>query len=233
MRSSIWAAVVLLVSLLSLVNSAEKVEAESLFPWLMTNYKHAHLTDKQKAIYRDAVFETAGFILYGRANGKNPNRIKTLNAWTNCVNKLRDNPSWSPNLSWRWGKDLDKSAAYVLYNLVAPLKCQPYFEYYEEAEGSPRKILRLFNFEDWEAFSLKEKAVYVSGYVDLAAVLELRKKEAGVKSSLRDIQIIIEATGIDGILDEVLKIQFEKQFPLPWSIARGFGAARDRVFKSK
>lgn len=233
MRSSIWAAVVLLISLLSLVNSAKKAEAESSFPWLMTNYKHAYLTDKQKAIYRDAFFETSAFILYGRANSKNPNRIKTLNAWINCINKLRDNPSWSPNLKWAFGEDLDKSAAYVLYNSVAPMKCQPYFEYYEDTEGTTRKILRLFSYEDWEAFSLKEKAVYVSAYVDMAAVLELRKKEAGVKSSLHDIQIIIEATGIDGILDEVLKTQFEKQFPLPWSIAQGFGAARDRILKSK
>jgi hypothetical protein len=203
--------------------------AGDTFPWLIKTYKHSHLSDKQKAIYRDAFFETSSFLIYGHTGQVGPHQFKHLNAWTNCVLQTRNRKSWTPNLNWTFAKDLDKSGAYVLYNSAAPIICKSH----TEAAGKTPKFLKLFSYEDWLRFSLKEKATYVSGFVDMAATLEHRKKEFSGKSSLRDIQIVIEAIGIEGILDEVLRVKFETKFPLPWSIARGFGAARNRVFQNK
>jgi hypothetical protein len=195
------------------------------FPWLMTSYKHAHLTAEQKQIYLNAYFETVGFILYSYLDHKDSKATKQLNAWIDCVTETKQSVSWSPDLGWLFGKNLDKSGAYVLYNEVSPLIC----EGYTEKAGTQVRTLKLYNYGEWGKWSIKDKAVYLSGYIDTVASFQMRLRDAGMKNDLRDLQIVIEATGIDGILSGIMKIKFERQYPLPWSISRGLGAARKRI----
>jgi hypothetical protein len=198
------------------------------FPWMMTAYKYSHLTPEQRKIYLNAYFEAMGFVLYGYCHEKDSSAVKTLNTWIDCVMETKDSETWSPNLSWTFGENLDKSAAYILYNKVSPLICKGF----TEKAGTQVRTLKIYSYDDWEKWSLKDKAVYLSGYIDTFASFEMRLKDAGMKNDLRDLQIIIEGTGIDGILSDVMKIEFERQFPLPWSISRGLGAARKRVFSN-
>lgn len=199
---------------------------KSEFPWLMTPYKHAHLTLEQRQIYLNAYFETIGFILYSHLPPKDSSAMKQLNAWIDCVMETKDSGKWSPDLGWISGENLDKSAAYILYNVVSPHIC----EGYTEKPGTRVRTLKIYSYDDWEKWSLKDKAVYLSGYVDTVASFQMRLRDAGMKNDVRSLLIVIEATGIDGILSDVMKIKFERQCPLPWSISRGLGAARKRVF---
>lgn len=218
-----WVTVSLLIGCFPFVaHGKEKNE----FPWLMTSYKHAHFTTDQKQIYLNAYFETMGFILYNYLDHKDFKAMKQLNAWNDCVTETKQSVNWSPDLGWLFGKNLDKSAAYVLYNEVSPLICK---EYTEKA-GTQVRSLNLYNYGEWEKWSIKDKAVYLSGYIDTVASFQMRLRDAGMKNDVRDLQIVIEATGIDGILSDIMKIKFEQQYPLPWSISRGLGAAHKRVF---
>lgn len=213
------------------VNNNENVASgkeKTEFPAQITSYKHAHLTPEQRKIYLNAYFETMGFILYSFISEKDSGAIKDLNAWIDCVMETKDWETWSPELSWTFGENLDKSAAYILYNKVSPLICKGF----EKNAGTQVRTLKIYSYDDWEKWSIKDKAVYLSGCVDTVASFEMRLKDAGLKNRLRDLQIIIEATGIDGILSDVMKIEFERQLPLPWSISRGLGAARKRVFSN-
>jgi hypothetical protein len=213
------------------VNNNENVASgkeKTEFPAQITSYKNAHLTPEQRKIYLNAYFETMGFILYSFISEKDSGAIKDLNAWIDCVMETKDSETWSPELCWRFGENLDKSAAYILYNKVSPLICKGF----EKNAGTQVRTLKIYSYDDWEKWSIKDKAVYLSGCVDTVASFEMRLKDAGLKNRLRDLQIVIEATGIDGILSDVMKIEFERQLPLPWSISRGLGAARKRVFSN-
>ena len=200
-------------------------EKRDSFPWLMTPHKHAHLTKEQEKIYLYAYFETVGFILYGHTSQSDPEQIKQTNTWIDCVNDTKNSEKWTPQYGWGLADHLDKSAAYVLYNVVSPLVCEGYFE---KADSKVR-VLQLFSYPEWDKWSLKDKSVYISGYLDTVVSFQMRLKEAGMQNDLRDIQILVEATGIDGVLSEVIKIKFEKQNPLPWSVSLGVGSARKNV----
>jgi hypothetical protein len=115
------------------------------------------------------------------------------------------------------------------YSISVPDSSALICKKYTKKAGTQVRTLKIYSYDDWEKWSLKDKAVYISGFVDTVASVEMRAKDAGMKNDLRDLQIVIEATGIDGILSDVMKINFERQYPLPWSIARGLGAARKRV----
>jgi hypothetical protein len=138
---------------------------KSEFPWLITPYKHAHLTLEQRQIYLNAYFETMGFILYGYLPRKDSSAMKQLNAWIDCVMETKDSKKWSPDLGWIFGENLDKSAAYILYNEVSPRIC----EGYTEKAGTQVRTLKIYSYDDWEKWSLKDKAVYLSGYIDTVA----------------------------------------------------------------
>ena len=47
--------------------------------------------------------------------------IKHLNAWIDCVMETKDTATWSPDLSWTFAENLNKSASYILYNKISPL----------------------------------------------------------------------------------------------------------------
>ena len=76
----------------------------------------------------NAFFETVGYILYSYLSHEDPNAMKHLNAWIDCVMETKDSATWSPDLSWRFAENLNKSAAYILYNKTAPLICEGHFE---------------------------------------------------------------------------------------------------------
>ena len=217
---------VMIFLLIGWFSSVAHGEEKREFPWLMTSYKHTHLNPEQKRIYLNAYFETIGFILYSYLRREDTNALKHQNAWINCVMETKDSERWSPDLRWIFGKNLNKSAAYVLYNVVSPLVCKGYLE----KAGTQVRILKIYSYGDWEKWSIKDKAIYLSGYIDAAASFQMRLRDFGKKNHVRDLRIVIEATGIDGILSDVMKTDFERQYPLPWSISRGLGAARRRVF---
>jgi len=208
-------------------SAVSHAQTPSGFPWLMTQYKYDHLSDKQQDIYLNSFFESAGFILYSYLPHDNPDAVKTMNTWFDCVNETKDSKNkWSPWASWMSGENLDKSPAYILYNVVSPLVC----EGYEERADSELRVLRIYSYDDWLDWSIKNKAVYLAGYVDTVASFQMRMRDKGVDDDLGDLLILIEAYGIEGILSDVMNVNFETQYPLPWSISRGMGAAKRRVF---
>ncbi len=192
----------------------------------MDLYKHAHLNKKQEKIYLYAYFETVAFIIYG--NAPRDELGKELNTWINCVKNTKLS-NWISLLNWNFSEHLDKSAAYVLYNKVSPVVCADHLK----NTDTKVRVLKLFDYNDWRKWSIKDKSVYISGYLDTVASFQIILKEQGEENDLRDLEIVIEAIGIDGILSEVVKTKFKKQHPLPWSISRGLGNARKQVMSKK
>ena len=214
----------LLTSVLIFNSSVVYCEDQQEFPWQMNMYKYAHLSANQKKIYLYSYFETIGFVLYSYTADRNDKNY--LSEWIDCVLKTKDSNTWTPEFGWSLGHDLKKSAAYVLYNKVSPVVCKK-----RSAElKSGAQVLILYNYSDWEKFSIKDKAVYLAGYLDTIASIEMRRKAAGGENDLRTLRIIIEAAGIDGILSDVLEVEFERKYPLPWSISRGLGITKMKIF---
>jgi|GEM_PF-4841454 len=79
-----------------------------------------------------------------------------------------------------FGDALDKSAAYIFYNVVSPIVC----EGFPGNENATPKNLELFNYGDWGKWSIKDKAVYISGYIDTVVSSQMRLRDAGVKNDL-------------------------------------------------
>lgn len=169
-----------------------------------------------------------------------PRAVKLYNNFVDCVlhtknklprDKVERGGDWSPSLGWLLGENLDKSAAWVIYNDISPMVCKDF----ENKEAKKEiQTLKIFDHVNWKKFSLKEKALYVGAYVDVASALYMRRLEAGrdkrAKKDLTAIQICIEAIGIDGILSEVMEVDFHETWPLPWSVAKGFGKACGKYF---
>lgn len=217
----------LLVALIAVPCLSVSAVAEDEFPWQITRYKYARLTPEQKQIYLDAYFESMFFILDGITDGNNPEVLQEFNGWIDCVIRTRKDKAWTPDRSWSFAEDMDKSAAWVLYHKVSPLMCYGF----DKNAGTSRRILRIYTFEDWERWALKTKAIYLAGFLDTIATFEVRLKEKGMQNHLAELQMLVEATGIDGILAEAVKIRSESKLPLPWTMAAGVEVSRNKVIK--
>ena len=210
------------------------------YPNIVGNYKWTHMTPEQKRVYAVGVLEALAFNIYSIASKNNPRGIQIYNNFVDCVlqtksklpgDKVERGGDWSPSLGWLFGENLDKSAAWVIYNDISPLICKDF----ENKETKKEiQMLKIFDYPNWQKFSLKEKSLYVGAYVDVASALYMRKLEVGrserARKDLTAIQICIEAIGIDGILSEVMEVDFHETWPLPWSVAKGFGKACRKYF---
>ena len=56
-------------------------------PLLMTEYKWASLTDRQREIYVRGFLETVSFMLYSRSQKDNEEHAKTFSDWRFCAEK--------------------------------------------------------------------------------------------------------------------------------------------------
>ena len=213
-----------LVSLILLCLAATGL-AEDKFPWQVSMDKYARLSPEQQQIYLDSFFESMFFIMYGMTDPTNSEALRQINGWIDCVNESRQTGTWSADLSWSLAED--KSAAYVLYTKVSPLICKGF----EKKSGTTRRLLKIYSFDDWERWSRKTKSVYLAGFLDTIATFEMRMKESGMQNDLRDLRILIEAVGIDGILSVAITIKSDKKSPLPWVMAASLGSVRKKVMK--
>ena len=59
--------------------------AEDKFPWQTNMRKFVKLSPDQKQIYLDSFFESMFFILYGITDANNPEALKEVNGWIDCV----------------------------------------------------------------------------------------------------------------------------------------------------
>lgn len=203
--------------------------AEDKFPWQMTPNKYARLTPDQKQIYLDAYFESMFFILYGLTDGSDPEALKELNGWIDCILRTRKEKAWSPDRSWSFAEDTDKAAAWVLYHKVSPLMCHGF----DKNAGTNRRLLRIYKFEDWEGWVRKTKAIYLAGYLDTIATFESRLKERGMQNNLRELNLVIEGIGIEGILSVTVSIKPKGESPLPLIMAEGLRVARNKLIKQQ
>ena len=199
--------------------------AEDKFPWQVSMDKYARLSPEQQQIYLDSFFESMFFIMYGMTDPANSEALRQINGWIDCVNESRHTGTWSADLSWSLAED--KSAAYVLYTKVSPLICKGF----EKKAGTTRRLFKIYSFEDWERWSRKTKSVYLAGFLDTIATFEMRMKENGMQNDLRDLKILIEAIGIDGILSVAITIKSDKKSPLPWIMAASLGSVRKKALK--
>ncbi len=165
------------------------------FPWQTTAIKYSDLSPEQKQIYLNAYFETTGFILYNYLDKNDPNAMKHLNALIDCVGETNDLKKWSPNIGWIWGDNLDKSAAYILYNTVSPIVCE---DYLDKADTQAR-TLKIYNYSDWKKWSKEDKTIYLSGYIDTTASFFMRLYNTGEKKDIENLITVVKTAGIDGM----------------------------------
>lgn len=203
-------------------NTAAEQGATS-FPWLMTSYRYSHLTSVQENIYRHAYFETMGFLLYGSSDKNDHAQMKILNGWIDCVASTKNENFWK-NV-WVLGDDVDKSAAYVLHRTLAPVQCK---EYFEKAGTEPR-VLQLYEYSDWDKWSIEDKSIYLSGYIDTVASVEMHKMEFGAPNYLRELGMVVDARGETSILSDIMETNSRGNYPLPWFIARGLSVSLEKV----
>ncbi|NGP53577.1 hypothetical protein [Thioalkalivibrio sp. XN8] len=204
--------------------SIPAVQADE-FPWLMTAYHYADLSEEQEAIYRDSYLETMGFLLYGYVDPRNPEAARALNGLIDCTEQTRQKNSWTNYFSWFVGKHGEKAGAWLLYNEVTPTVCSDYFE----KAGTQPRVLQVRSHKEWKSWSQADRSVYVQGYLDTVAAMQFRLEAQGQPNDLDLIAQLITTVGIEGILRDVEGIEFESEYPLPWSISRGLGRAKDRM----
>jgi hypothetical protein len=217
----------ILVALIVVPCLSVSAVAEDKFPWQATMRKFVKMTSDQKQIYLDSFFESMFFILYGITDANNPEALKEVNGWIDCVIQTRKVKNWTPDLSWALAENMDKGAAWVLYHKVAPVICHGF----DKNAGTNRRLLRIYTFEDWERWAFKTKAIYLAGFLDTMATFEDRLKEQGMQNHLAELRTLIESVGIDGILAEAVKIRSESKLPLAWTMAAGVEVARNKTIK--
>lgn len=196
------------------------------FPWQVTAIKHGDLSPEHKQIYLNAYFETMIFILYSYLDKNDPDAMKYLNGFIDCIDETNDLKQWSPKIGWIWGDDLDKSAAYILYNKVTSIVCKNYLN---EAVDTQAKTLRIYRYSDWEKWSNKDKTIYMSGYIDTTATFFMRMGNAGEKKDIKNLLTVIEKEGVGGVLSNIKLADLKQGNPLPWAMAYALGRTRNKV----
>ncbi len=203
----------------------EITSAGENFPWQVSPAKYAQLNPEQQQIYLDSFFESMFFIMYDMTDASNSEALRQLNGWIDCIIESRQGGTWSADLSRSHAEDT--SAAYVLYTHVSPSICKGF----EKKAVTTRRLLKIYSYEDWERWSRKTKTVYLAGFLDTIATVEMRMKETGMQNDLRGLKVLVEAIGIDGILSVAVTIKPEKKSPLPWLMAASLGTVRKKVMK--
>jgi len=184
-------------------------------PMLMTSYKWASLTDRQREIYTRGFLETVSFILYGHSQKDNEQHAKIFSEWTLCAER-QPLSSWQ-TLDWTLRGKTDETVAAQFYD-IAPIVCK-------ESAGKGDKSWRpvwLLKPAEWKSLSLHDRAIYLMAYAETVYAATRRAKDA---ANERKLDICIASVGIEGLISSMEQTKIEWQFPLPWSVSRAFGSA--------
>jgi hypothetical protein len=162
-------------------------------PLLMTEYKWASLTDRQREIYVRGFLETASFMLYSRSQKDNEEHAKTFSDWRFCAEK-QPVSRWQ-TLDWTIRGELDKTAAAQFYEIGA-IVCK-------EAVGKGDKTWRplwLLKPAEWKSLSLRDRAIYVMAYVETVYVATRRAKDT---ANERKLDICLASAGKEGLISSM------------------------------
>jgi hypothetical protein len=111
--------VCLLVALVFLSMEPSLLKAQTTLdrrqPALMTSYKWASLTERQRGIYIRGFLETVSFILYGHSQKDSEQHAKIFSDWTLCAER-QPISSWQ-TFDWTLRAELDKTVASQFYDL--------------------------------------------------------------------------------------------------------------------
>ncbi len=184
-------------------------------PMLMTDYKWASLTERQREIYTRGFLETVSFILYGHSQKDNEQHAKIFSDWTLCAER-QPLSSWQ-TLAWVLRGKTDETVAAQFYDL-APIVCK-------DSAGKGDKSWRtvwLLKPAEWKSLSLHDRAIYLMAYAETVYAATRREKDA---ANERKLDICIASVGIEGLISSMEQTKIEWQFPLPWSVSRALGSA--------
>ena len=90
-------------------------------PMLMTSYKWASLTERQREIYTRGFLETMSFILYGHSQKDNEQHAKIFSEWTLCAER-QPLSSWQ-TFDWVLRGKTDETVVAQFYD-IAPIVCK-------------------------------------------------------------------------------------------------------------
>ena len=200
-----------------LVESADLKQKESTAQdlMLMSPYKWAGLTQREQDLFTLGVLEDWGFILYSyQAPG--------LQDFVACANN--EKPKKFNSLMWQFG-NIKESAAREISKMT-PIVCSSY----QGKGGSLRKPLQLLTKKDWTSFNLKEKSLYLMGYLEIGYLIN-KDIDPEIPRSLENC---VSGEGIEGILSQVVRDEtnFEWQYPIPWSISSSLGKVCQKHIKN-
>lgn len=187
-------------------------------PRLMTDYKWASLTERQRDIYVKGFLETVSFILYSHSQKDNPEQAQTYSDWTACVER-RPLSSWQ-TLEWMIEGKTDRTVAVQFFD-SGSIVCKDFV-----AKGDKKwRSVWLLKPAEWKSLSLHDRAVYLMAYVETVFVAAQRAKDAAKE---RNLDICVASAGIEGLISSMEQTKIEWQFPLPWSVSRALGATCKR-----
>jgi hypothetical protein len=146
-------------------------------PLLMTEYKWASLTERQRDIYVKGFLETVSFTLYGHSQTDNQEHAQVFSDWTACAESWPLS-AWQ-TLDWTIQGKLDKTVAAQFYD-SAPTVCK-------DSVGKGDKKWRsvwLLKPAEWRSLSLRDRAIYLMAYVETVFVATQRAKDAAGERKL-------------------------------------------------
>jgi hypothetical protein len=191
--------------------AAAEVEGEGIL--LMTSYKWSGLSDGQRGLYVKSFLETTSFAMYRKDPPQQAQR--DFAAWTACAETVPVE-RWQP-LGWMIKGELKRSAASQFLE-VAPLVCKDALPKLDKT----LRLVRLISRSTWQSLGLRDRAIYMMGYVETVYEISRTMKRS---DELRHLDICIGHVGIEGLMDALGTIDMEWQYPLPWSISRALGKA--------
>lgn len=183
-------------------------------PRLMSSYKWASLTERQRDIYVKGFLETVSFILYSHSRKDNQEQAQTFADWTACAER-KPLSAWQ-TLEWMIEGKLERTVAAQFFDSAAGV-CK---DFVGKGDTKWRPVWLLKPVE-WKALSLHDRAVYLMAYFETVFLTTQRAKDT---ANERKLDICVASAGIEGLISSMERTQIEWQFPLPWSVSRVMGA---------
>ena len=151
-------AVMFVASVLVLVPpTAAAAQADGEGILLMTPYKWSDLSDGQRALYIQSFLETTSFAMYRRDL---PDAAQQdFSAWTVCA-ETKPIESWQP-LGWMIKGELKRTAASQFME-TASIVCREF----RGKDLKKRPPVQLVSRSAWQSRGLRDRAIYVMGYIE-------------------------------------------------------------------
>jgi hypothetical protein len=183
-------------------------------PRLMSSYKWASLTERQRDIYVKGFLETVSFILYSHSRKDNQQQAQTYSDWTACAER-KPLSAWQ-TLEWMIEGKLERTVAAQFFDSAAGV-CKDFV-----GKGDMKwRSVWLLKPAEWKTLSLHDRAVYLMAYFETVFLTAQRAKDT---ANERKLDICVASAGIEGLISSMERTQIEWQFPLPWSVSRVLGA---------